>query len=233
VLRDTTQIPSIIIEPARRATIFSFQSAIHSTFFEAAMKLRIALIASAFTIASAIASPPNTTTTTLAAAARAQIGVTTKYDPAYRKLDYPNGDVPLDTGVCSDVVVRALRTAAKLDLQKLVHEDMAANFAAYPKKWNLTKPDPNIDHRRVWNLMCYFKRQNYDQPITKKSEDYLAGDIVSWDLNGKGLTHIGIVSDKKSASGAPLILHNIGRGAEESDILFSYEILGHYRLPVK
>lgn len=167
----------------------------------------------------------------IVAAARAQIGVTTAYDPAYKTLAYPNGDVPLATGVCSDVVVRAVRTAKKIDLQKAVHEDMAAAFAAYPKKWNLSAPDKNIDHRRVLNLMTYFKRAGNEKPATKNAADYLPGDIVAWDLNGKGLTHIGVVSDKKSSGGTPLILHNIGRGAEESDILFAYAILGHYRLP--
>ena len=169
----------------------------------------------------------------LVLAARAQIGVTTSYDPTYRSLAYPNGDVPQNTGVCSDVIVRALRTAQNLDLQKLVHEDMSAHFTDYPKKWSLTAPDKNIDHRRLLNLMTYFKRAGDELPLTTKPADYLPGDIVSWDLSGKGLTHIGIVSDKKSPAGTPLILHNIGRGAEDSDILFTYAILGHYRLPAR
>lgn len=166
---------------------------------------------------------------TLADAARTQIGVTMSYDPAYRKIDYPNGDVPKETGVCSDVVVRALRKHGA-DLQKLVHEDMKANFDAYPQKWRLKKPDTNIDHRRVPNLMTYFKRCGWGQAITKESGDYLAGDIVCWDLNGKGLTHIGVVSDKKTAGGTPLIIHNIGQGAQEEDVLFGFKVIGHYRV---
>jgi hypothetical protein len=164
----------------------------------------------------------------ITAAARAQIGVTVSYDPAYRKLAYPGGDVPKETGVCSDVVVRALR-AQGLDLQKQVHEDMAAHFAAYPKKWGLKKPDSNIDHRRVLNLMTFFARQGFEQPKTKNPMDYAAGDIVAWDL-GRGLTHIGIVSDRRSADGTPLVIHNIGQGAREEDILLRFEILGHYRM---
>ena len=164
----------------------------------------------------------------IVAAARSQIGVTTSYDPAYRKIDYPNGDVPKETGVCSDVVVRALRIQG-VDLQKNVHEDMATNFDAYPKNWGLKKPDKNIDHRRVPNLKTYFRRQGLSQPITEKPSDFSAGDIVAWDL-GKGVTHIGIVSENKSATGTPLIIHNIGRGAKEDDILFGYKIIGHYRM---
>jgi len=163
----------------------------------------------------------------LVAAARAQIGVTKSYDPAYIRLAYPGGDVPLETGVCSDVVVRAFRKLG-LDLQKLVHEDMRANFAKYPQKWGLKKPDPNIDHRRVPNLMKYFERQGGALAPTKKPADYRAGDIVAWNLGG-GITHVGIVSDAKAPDGAPLIIHNIGRGAQEENILFKYEIIGHYR----
>jgi uncharacterized protein len=166
----------------------------------------------------------------LVTAARRQVGVTTEYDPAYRKLAYPNGDVPLTTGVCADVIVRALRVQ-NLDLQKLVHEDMTAAFAAYPRKWNLSAPDRNIDHRRVLNLMTYFKRRGAELPVTQRPEDYAPGDIVSWDLSGHGLTHIGILSDRNSPAGAPLVLHNIGQGVQESDILFRYAIIGHYRLP--
>lgn len=160
-------------------------------------------------------------------AARSQIGRTVSYDPAYRKLEYPGGDVPADTGVCSDVVVRALRTQG-IDLQKAVHEDMARDFSAYPKKWSLKKPDANIDHRRVLNLMTYFRRQGFAQPITNRAESFAAGDIVAWELVG-GLTHIGIVSDRRSAMGVPLILHNIGRGTQEEDILLRHRIIGQYR----
>jgi uncharacterized protein YijF (DUF1287 family) len=163
----------------------------------------------------------------LVASARSQIGRTVSYDPAYRKLDYPGGDVPVDTGVCSDVVVRAVR-AQGVDLQKAVHEDMARDFGAYPKKWGLKKPDANIDHRRVLNLMTYFRRQGFAQSVTNRAENFAAGDIVAWDLGG-GITHIGIVSDRRSAKGVPLVLHNIGRGTQEEDILLRHKIIGHYR----
>lgn len=164
----------------------------------------------------------------LVTAARSQIGVTKSYDPAYRTLTYPGGDAPLETGVCTDVIIRALRQQS-LDLQKEVHEDMRQSFSAYPKHWGLKKPDRNIDHRRVPNLMTYFKRKGYPKPATQKPADYLPGDIVTWDL-GRGITHIGIVSDRRSVKGTPLIIHNIGRGTQEEDLLFGYQITGHYRL---
>ena len=165
---------------------------------------------------------------TTAEAARAQVGITTGYDPAYRRLDYPGGDVPAGTGVCCDVVVRALRSAHGFDLQKEVHEDMRAHFAAYPKKWGLKKPDSNIDHRRVPNLQAFFQRRGWSVAVAKSAAAYRPGDIVTWDL-GNGLVHIGVVSDRQAASGTPLVVHNIGRGAQEEDVLFSWEITGHYR----
>ncbi len=158
--------------------------------------------------------------------ARKQIGVTLTYDPAYTRLDYPMGDVPASKGVCTDVVVRALRLQG-IDLQKNVHEDMRKAFASYPKKWGLSRPDSNIDHRRVPNLMRYFQRKGY----AVDDQHYLPGDIVTWDLNGKGLTHIGIVSDKQQLiSKTPLIIHNIGAGTQENNILYQYKITGHYRI---
>lgn len=166
---------------------------------------------------------------TLVTAAREQVGVTLGYDPAYRRLSYPLGDVPLNTGVCTDVVIRALRQQG-LDLQQEVHEDMRANFAIYPKNWGLKRPDRNIDHRRVPNLMTWFKRQGWSQSLSLQASDYRTGDIVTWDLGG-GLTHIGIISDRQASSGAPLVLHNIGRGTQEEDILFAFKITGHYRIP--
>ena len=168
----------------------------------------------------------------IAAAARGQVGVTLHYDPAYRKLTYPRGDVPADRGVCTDVIVRALRTARALDLQRLVHEDMKVNWNVYPnqRRWGLSKPDPNIDHRRVPNLMTYFGRAGYAEPLTHAAIDYLPGDVVAWDL-GRGILHIGIVSDRLSADGAPFVVHNIGAGTREEDILFRYAVIGHYRLP--
>jgi uncharacterized protein YijF (DUF1287 family) len=165
--------------------------------------------------------------TQLVAAARAQVGVTVGYDPAYRQLAFPGGVVPLETGVCCDVVVRALRRQG-LDLQPAVHEDMRRNFARYPQKWGLKQPDPNIDHRRVPNLACYFERRGWAEAVSTNPAAYLPGDIVTWDL-GNGLVHIGIVSDRPAAASVPLVIHNIGRGAREEDILFKYKITGHYR----
>lgn len=164
----------------------------------------------------------------IAEGAQAQIGVTTDYDPAYVTLAYPSGDVPMRTGVCSDVVVRALRTV-NIDLQKEVHEDMRKNFSAYPQNWGLKKPDKNIDHRRVPNLMRYFERNQ--TALAEKwtvSETYLPGDIVAWRLDG-GLLHVGIVSGKKSGT-TPWVVHNIGRGAREENVLFAYTVIGHYRI---
>ncbi len=167
----------------------------------------------------------------LVSGARKQVGVTKQYDPNYTKLDYPNGDVALSKGVCTDVVIRALRTSHQLDLQKLVHEDMAKNFALYPKKWGLKKTDANIDHRRVPNLQVYFSRYWQALPTNQDSEKYQAGDIVTVMLSGN-LPHIMVVSDKKELlTNTPLVIHNIGRGTQEEASLFSYPITGHYRLP--
>jgi len=163
----------------------------------------------------------------LAALARQQIGVTTSYDPGYRQLPYPGGDVPLHTGVCSDVLVRAFR-GLRLDLQQAVHEDMKKAFGQYPRKWGLRRPDPNIDHRRVLNLMTYFQRRGWSLARNRQGGGFHAGDVVAWDLGG-GLMHIGIISDRRTPEGTPLVIHNIGRGAQEEDILFCYQIIGHYR----
>ena len=165
----------------------------------------------------------------LVLAAREQVGVTLGYDPAYRQLDYPGGDVPLATGVCTDVLIRALRRQG-LDLQEALHRDMRAHFAEYPRHWGLRRPDANIDHRRVPNLMTYFRRQGWALPPRRAVSAYRAGDVVAWDL-GAGLSHIGILSDRRAAGGQPLVLHNIGRGAQEENILFRFKIIGHYRIP--
>ncbi|MBC7979960.1 MAG: DUF1287 domain-containing protein [Armatimonadetes bacterium] len=165
----------------------------------------------------------------LVAEARKQVGVTLEYDSAYVALKYPKGDVPLDRGVCTDVVIRALRDSRDMDLQKLVHEDMKANFSLYPRHWGLSKPDRNIDHRRVPNLQTYFRRHAISLSLSKKSEDYKAGDIVTCMLPGN-LPHIMIVSDKKSPSNVPLVIHNIGRGTKEEGSLFAFPTTGHYRL---
>jgi uncharacterized protein YijF (DUF1287 family) len=153
---------------------------------------------------------------------------TTGYDPSYVKLDYPNGDVPLTTGVCADVVVRAFRKAG-IDLQKELHEDMKKNFAKYPKKWGARRPDTNIDHRRVPNLMIWFDRQGKTRPITKDSKDYLPGDVVAWELDN-GLPHIGMVGKiKVEGTDRYAVVHNIGLGVRVEDVLFAWKITGHYR----
>lgn len=150
------------------------------------------------------------------------------YDPSYFTIKYPNGDVPSDKGVCTDVVIRAYRKLG-IDLQKQVHEDMSSHFSLYPKIWGLTRTDKNIDHRRVPNLMTFFKRKGGALAITKKPEDYLEGDIVCWNLGG-AITHIGIVASKKSRHNKrPLIIHNIGAGQVLEDCLFHYKIIGHFR----
>jgi len=150
------------------------------------------------------------------------------YDPAYTTIGYPNGDVAPDKGVCSDVIIRAYRKFG-IDLQKEVHEDMKVNFDKYPKKWGLTKPDKNIDHRRVPNLMTFFTRYGTVKKITDDPKDYLPGDIVCWLLSGK-ITHIGIVSGRKSSDGQRyLIVHNIGYGQVLEDCLFEFKIIGHYQ----
>ena len=165
------------------------------------------------------------------AAAREQVGVTVIYDPAYVSLDFPGGDLPRDRGVCTDVVIRALRDGWGIDLQLAINRDMKADFAAYPALWGLSRTDRNIDHRRVPNLQTLFKRIGADVPLTEGPTPYLPGDLVTWMLPGN-LPHIGIVSDRRAADGAPLILHNIGGGAQEENILFAFPITGHYRIGV-
>jgi uncharacterized protein len=158
-----------------------------------------------------------------------QTTLTKSYDPAYTVLKYPNGDVPIEKGVCTDVVIRSMR-AAGVDLQKEVHEDMAANFGVYPKKWGLKKADSNIDHRRVPNLQTFFIRKGKSLSITNKSEDYKPGDIVAWDLDGKGLTHVGVVSNiYNETTKRYSIIHNIGGGAQLEDRVFEWKIIGHFR----
>lgn len=163
-------------------------------------------------------------------AARSQIGLTVTYDPAYISLSYPGGDVPRDRGVCTDVVIRALRDAMRIDLQKVVHEEMRAAFDKYPKLWGLARPDHNIDHRRVPNLMCYFQRKGCALPVTADGGDYLPGDLVTCTV-GANLAHIMIVCDRVNAAGVPLVIHNIGAGTREEDRLFAFPHTGHYRIP--
>ena len=162
-------------------------------------------------------------------AARSQIGVTVTYDPAYVGLSYPGGDVPRERGVCTDVVIRTLRDSLSMDLQKLLHEDMKSAFSVYPRIWGLSKPDKNIDHRRVPNLMRYFERRGYSVAVTDNPKDYLPGDLVTCTV-GRNLAHIMLVSDRRNFGGIPLVIHNIGGGAKEEDRLFSFPITGHYRL---
>jgi uncharacterized protein YijF (DUF1287 family) len=158
----------------------------------------------------------------------AQAGVTTGYDPSYVALEYPGGDVPETTGVCSDVVVRAFRKAG-IDLQKEVHEDMKGARSAYPNKWGAINPDRNIDHRRVLNLMKYFARQGKSLSISYSAADYQPGDVVAWELTN-GIDHIGIVTNMLSDSpDRYLVVHNIGAGTRIEDVLFAWDIKGHYR----
>lgn len=163
----------------------------------------------------------------LARAARLQVGVTLIYDGSYQRLSYPGGDVPLERGVCTDVVVRAFRQLG-VDLQQQVHEDMRSHFARYPKNWGLSRPDRNIDHRRVPNLATYFTRHGQSLGTRSVDADFLPGDLVTWRLDN-GLPHIGIVSERTASGGRPLILHNIGAGAREEDVLREYTLTGHYR----
>lgn len=149
-----------------------------------------------------------------------------RYISAYVSIPYPGGDVPADTGVCTDEIVRIYRVVG-VDLQKQVHEDMVQHFDLYPHKW-LSHPDSNIDHRRVPNLMLFFSRRGTQLPIAPRSEDYMPGDIVAWDLGG-GITHIGMVVDRRGASGRYMVVHNIGRGPQMEDVLFDWKVIGHYR----
>ncbi len=164
----------------------------------------------------------------IAAAAAAQVGVTVQYDPSYVALSYPKGDVPIQTGVCADVVVRALRKAG-VDLQVEVHQDMLNHFKEYPSHWGLKKPDKNIDHRRVPNLMKFLERKGKGLPLKNTSMDYRPGDIVAWKL-ANGLYHIGIVGPEKiPGQQRYFMIHNIGQGARKEDVLKAYKIIGHYR----
>lgn len=166
----------------------------------------------------------------LSNAALSVIDSSIDYDPAYFAIPYPNGDVPAEKGVCTDVIIRSYRKL-NIDLQKEVHEDMMENFSQYPnlQKWGMTKTDTNIDHRRVPNLAVFFARQGEKLPVTQNANDYHTGEIVTWLINNK-LDHIGIVTSKKSADGKRnLIVHNVGNGQVLEDCLFAYKITGHYK----
>jgi hypothetical protein len=176
-----------------------------------------------FTLAKTIetSAPP------LVVSAREQIGKTLIYDSKYVKLSYPNGDIPILRGVCTDVIIRALRKSKKIDLQKEIHEDMLRSFRYYPKIWGAKSTDKNIDHRRVPNIQTYFKRHGYSLPVTKNPKDYKAGDIVTCKVQGR--PHIMIVSSKQTKKGVPYVIHNIGWGTKENNNLFTYPLDGHYR----
>ncbi len=167
----------------------------------------------------------------LIAAAKAQIGVTLSYDPAYRRIKFPGGDLPRASGVCTDVIIRAYRDAFGFDLQRAVNADMKRSFSAYPANWGMTRADPNIDHRRVPNLRAFFRRKGAELPVTDEASQYRPGDIVTQNLPGN-LAHIGLVSSSLNAEQLrPLVIHNIGGGAQIEDTLFAYEITGRYRFP--
>jgi uncharacterized protein len=164
----------------------------------------------------------------LVEAAMAQIGVTTIYDPAYVRLTFPGGDVDAARGVCTDVVVRAYRRAFNFDLQQALNDDMKRAFGAYPRRWNLSAPDPNIDHRRVPNLATFFARRGAARPVPASADAWQAGDVVTQMIPG-GRPHIGIVSDKRTPDGKrALVIHNIGRGTQVEDILDLFQITGRY-----
>lgn len=188
-----------------------------------AVTLLVALLLSPVPAGSAATTFP----TDLIDAAKRQIGVTLTYDPAYARLAYPGGDVPLDRGVCTDVVIRAYR-AIGIDLQQRVHEDLRAHWRAYPKLWGLRAPDRNIDHRRVPNLATFFARHGRVLAVSQTDASvYAAGDIVTWRL-ASGVPHIGLVTHER-VNGRPLIVHNIGAGTQVEDVLFAYTITGRYR----
>ena len=180
-----------------------------------------------------ISSFPKDVLVSLAKAAEQRSALEIEYDPSYYSISYPNGDVPKDKGVCSDVVIRSYR-AIGVDLQKLIHEDMRANFSSYPTIWGLNSTDKNIDHRRVPNQMMFFERKGAKLGISNEASDYLPGDIVCWNLSGRndyyGVTHVGVVTTKLSKDEVRyLIAHNIGNGVQVEDCLFSYQQIGHYR----
>ena len=189
------------------------------------MKPRLALLALLW--ATPLAADP---ADDLAAAAHAQVGVTVIYDPRYQGLEFPGGDIPRLRGVCSDVVIRALRDAWEIDLQSAMNADMKANFSAYPKIWGLKTTDRNIDHRRVPNLETLFTRAGSALPLSSDPAAFHTGDIVSFRLAGNGLPHIGVISARRAADGTPLVTHNIGWGTRTQNMLFDHPLHGHFRL---
>src|SRR3984957_4370685 len=206
---------------AKRQWVLLFCVLLFGAFAGAARALRLAPAVSA--------DSRQDFTRRLVAAAIERAHHSVRYVSAYVSIPYPGGDVPADTGVCSDEIIRSYR-AVGVDLQKEVHEDMLQNFAAYPNKrrWLLAHPDSNIDHRRVPNLMVFFERKGESLPITSRAEDYSPGDLITWDLGGN-VPHIGIVVDQKGGRGRYMIVHNIGEGPKMEDVLFNWKITAHYR----
>jgi len=177
-------------------------------------------------LAPADAGQSNSTSSRVLEGAYRQVGVTIHYDGRYQSIPFPGGDVPRERGVCTDVLVRAYRDAG-IDLQVLVHRDMSSDFEAYPGLWGLSRPDPSIDHRRVGNLATFFRRHGEALPISTRAEDFRPGDIVTWRL-ASGRPHIGLVTDRVQ-DGRPLVVHNVGAGVQVEDVLFAYEMTGHFR----
>jgi uncharacterized protein YijF (DUF1287 family) len=189
--------------------------------------LLVGVLASAHAVAGQGHVLPESEARRLVAAALEQTRFPVTYDGAYRRIPYPGGDVPASIGVCTDVVIRAYR-AIGTDLQVQVHEDMRQAFSAYPQIWGLSRPDTNIDHRRVPNLQTFFRRAGASLPLSRDASVYRPGDLVTWMLPGN-LPHIGIVTAERTAAGVPLIVHNIGRGPQLEDVLFAFQMTGHYR----
>lgn len=189
--------------------------------------MRVVLFSLSLLLLSSFASPA-LANSSLVSAAQDRTKANVRYDGAYIGLDYPGGDVPANMGVCTDVIIRSYRTAFGFDFQKAVHEDMRGNFDAYPDNWGLTRPDKNIDHRRVPNLEAYLTRQGASLGKSNDPADFAPGDLVTWRIGGR-LPHIGIVTDKQARDGTPLIVHNIGSGPVEDNILFAYPMTGHFR----
>ena len=168
----------------------------------------------------------------IVAAAQSQVGKTVIYDPAYVRLAYPGGDIPIEKGVCTDVVIRALHDALSMDLQKLVHEDMSAAFSNYRIIWGLKNPDHNIDRRRVSNLRRFFERKGCFVGVSRWEQDCLPGDLITCTVGGNR-PHIMIAGHQKTTDGVPFVIHSIGRSAKEENQLFDFPITGHYRIKIE
>jgi uncharacterized protein len=217
-------LSSECVARVRRTRVFWYRAPIRLI----AIILSIAILAPFAQSSSSSQSPAPQFLPHLLAAAHERTTHTVRYEPAYVHIAYPNGDVPADTGVCTDEIIRIYRGLG-IDLQKLVHEDMQQNRAAYPRFGNYNGTDTNIDHRRVLNLMVFFAREGKSLPITNRIDDYAPGDLVTWDLGGN-VPHIGILVDTKSPqSGRYMIVHNIGRGPKMEDVLFNWKITGHFK----